>query len=99
MRTPRKLQYFHVISCINVQQPYSIWFGFRQEEEAQLRALVDDNVPQGHEMRAHIVTSLETLLANPGWPYEEKHKFIVRLMGELCGVRLPHLGQKRLARG
>lgn len=69
-----------------------------QAEEDQLRALVDDNVPQGHEMRGHIVTSLETLLANPGWPYKEKHKFIVRLMGELCGVRLPHLGHNRLAR-
>ena len=79
-------------------KPYSIQVDAWQEEEAQLRALVDDNVPQGHEMRAHIVTSLETLLANPGWPYEEKHKFIVRLLGELCGVRLPHLGQKRLAR-
>ena len=71
---------------------------FWQAKEEELRALVDDNVPQGHEMRAHIVTSLEALLANPGWPYDEKHKFMVRLMGELCGVRLPHRGHTRLSR-
>ncbi|KAK9845367.1 hypothetical protein WJX81_004591 [Elliptochloris bilobata] len=67
-------------------------------EEAQLRALVDDNVPQGHEMRAHVDASLATVLANAGWPYEDKHKFLVQLLGELCEVKLPHLWQKRAAR-
>ena len=55
-------------------------------------------MPQGHEMRGHIVTSLEALLANHGWPYEDKRKFIVRLMNDLCGMRLPHSGQERASR-
>jgi hypothetical protein len=70
----------------------------RQGEEAQLRAMLADNVPQGHELRPHLEAALEMALANASWPHAVKHRFLVQLLGSACGVKLPHLGQRRAAR-
>ncbi len=69
-----------------------------QAEEAQLREMLANNVPEGHAMRGHLQATLEMVLANASMPFAAKHKFMVQIICDTCDTKLPHLGQERASR-
>ena len=51
-----------------------------QADEAILERMVKDAVPTDHPFYPHVAMSLHQLQRNPWWSFEQKEKYIKRLV-------------------